>query len=194
MRLSTQHKLQVFIQGLGRITSFLLVAGVLWVTAIGISNSTKPKKCDGTDVTINCIGEDGLKYSLYVLHPAKEKTTKIVHHEATKEVSHIVHHDTEYGTRQVADCIKTNISYKNGTCALTRCNDGTYSGSTGRGTCSYHGGVAYGGGPWYTYRTETYVVRAAYDEKVIDVPAREAYDEEVEDPARDAYYEKILAK
>lgn len=28
-------------------------------------------------------------------------------------------------------------------CPITTCNDGTCSSSTGRGTCSWHGGVAY---------------------------------------------------
>lgn len=148
--------------------------------------------CDGTTVTANCKDQDGKEYSKYIFHEAQDKKTHIEHHEATPEVYHIVHHEPEYGTREVQDCVRTNISYKNGTCAQSKCADGSYSGSSGRGTCSYHGGVV-ARGPWYTTRTESYVIRGAWDEKIVDKPAKEAYDEEVVDsPAKEAYWEKEL--
>ncbi len=154
------------------------------------------RTCDGIDVTTNCTAEDGVRYSKYLFHEAEKEVTKVVNHPATPAKTHVVHHPATYGTRKVVTgCIRTNISYKSGTCALSRCRDGKYSGSTGWGTCNYHGGVWYGGGPWYTYRTESYVVKAAWDETVVDVPAKAAWNETVVvSPAKEAYYEKIVAK
>lgn len=174
----------------------IIVICALFAAVLGIPNiaynirySNMPI-CDGATVTTNCKDQDGKTYSKYIYHEAQDKKTHIRHHEATPEVYHIVHHEAEYGTRQVRDCVRTTISYKNGTCAQSKCADGSYSGSSGRGTCSYHGGVV-ARGPWYTTRTETYVVKEAWDEKVVDKPAKEAYDEEVVDsPAREAYWEK----
>lgn len=151
--------------------------------------------CDGTTITDTCQDEDGNRYSTYIFHKAEPEATEQINHPAKPAKTHIVHHPAEYGTRQVPVCIKTTIGYKNGTCALSRCRDGEYSGSTGRGTCSYHGGVWYGGGPWYEYIPETYLISAAWDETVVDVPAKEAWAETiVVTPAKKAYVEKVLAK
>ena len=95
--------------------------------------------CDGISVTKDCELE-GTKYSTYIYHPAVE------------EKSHM----------------ETITTYKKvivGYCTL--CNDGTYSPScsTGRGTCSHHGGVAQWNAP--IYRDEP-----QYEQrKVIDSPA-----------------------
>lgn len=118
--------------------------------------------CDGINITQNCQDDSGTAYKTYLQHEAVAETTKQVTHPATPAVTRTVYHPAVTGTRQVrGDCIRTSISYKNGTCALSQCRDGSYSGSTGRGTCSYHGGVARSGGPWYHYTTETYVITPA---------------------------------
>ena len=131
------------------------------------TTKTETKTCDGTTITSNCV-KDGVKYATYVNHPAEPAQT------------HTVDHPAEMGTRQVqGGCIQTSISYKSGTCALSQCRDGSYSGSTGRGTCSYHGGVARSGGPWYEYHEESYVIKAAWTETVVDVPAKDAWTETV---------------
>ncbi|MBR5046493.1 hypothetical protein IKX73_02600 [Candidatus Saccharibacteria bacterium] len=182
--------------------SGIFVAGVLSVAICGsFVNAYQEKQqwlrpCDGIEVTSNCTGDDGIRYTKFVFHKAESEKTKTITHPAQPAVTHVKHHDAVYGTRRVlVGCIRTNISYKNGTCALSRCRDGKYSGSTGRGTCSYHGGVWYGGGPWYEYRNESYVITPAWDETVVDVPAKKAWTETVVvEPAKQEYYEKIAAK
>lgn len=79
--------------------------------------------CDGINVTKNC-EFDGVVYEKYIFHPAKEEKF----HYETKTTSE----------RKI-------IGY------CTLCNDGTRSPScsTGRGTCSYHGGVAEWNAPIY---------------------------------------------
>ncbi len=178
-------------------------------------------KCDGIEITTHCTGDDGERYNKYIFHEAlAEDRTIVVHHDAVAEKSHIVHHPAtpakthtvyhpdEIGVRVIRRCIRTTISYKNGTCARSQCRDGEYSGSSGRGTCSYHGGVLRSGGPWYEYITETYVKKKAWIETVVDVPAKKAWDEKVIDiqakaawdetvileKAHAAYYEKELLK
>ena len=148
--------------------------------------------CDGTEFTSKCTADDGIRYSKYIFHDAEPEKTKIIQHPEEPAITHTVYHPAVYGTRRViTGCIRTNISYKNGTCALSRCRDGMYSGSTGWGTCNYHGGVWYTGGPWYNYREESYIVKAAWNETVVDVPAKEAWKETVVvSPAKEAYYEK----
>lgn len=149
--------------------------------------------CDGVKVTTHCVDEGGNKYSKYVFHEAEPEKTEEVYHAATQAKTHTVYHPAEYGTRTYKECIKTSIKYKSGTCALSQCRDGSYSGSTGRGTCSYHGGVARSGGPWYTTRTETYEAKKAWTETVVDVPAKAAWTETVVvSPAKEAWTEKEL--
>lgn len=179
----------------------ILVAGVIGTSAaiVGISHGVEDAKwnriCDGTTITEQCQDEEGIRYSKFLFHEAEAEKTKEVIHPAEPEKTHVVHHPAEYGTRQVKVCIKTTIGYKNGTCALSLCRDGEYSGSTGRGTCSYHGGVARKGGPWYEYITETYLIRAAWDETVVDVPAKEAWTETIiVSPTKEAWTEKVVAK
>ena len=147
---------------LGVIGAVVAVGGGLVIANTAMTIPT----CDGTKVTKNCT-KDGQKYSKYVNHAAEP------------EKKHTVYHPPEYGTRIVRDCKRTTIGYKNGTCALSRCRDGEYSGSTGRGTCSYHGGVAERG-PWYEEREEQYLIKDGWTETIIDVPAKKAWTEKVE--------------
>lgn len=183
------------------ILSFLsIVIAVLGVSsivyAIGSPNNTEPPIpiCNGKQITENCQDENGTKYSKYVYHEAVTEVTKTINHPYEPAKTHTVHHEAVYGTKQIRECVKTSISYKSGSCALSQCRDGSFSGSAGRGTCSSHGGVARSGGPWYTYRTETYVITPAWDETVVDVPAKEAWTETiVVTPAKPAYYEIIEA-
>lgn len=185
-----------------RILSIVIPVGMVFslgAATVGINNANEAalwqRTCDGTTITEKCHDEDGNKYSKYILHEAEPEVTKTIDHPAEPAKTHVVHHPAVYGTRTVAECIKTNISYKNGTCALSQCRDGSYSGSTGRGTCSYHGGVARSGGPWFVYTEEQYLVSAAWDETVIDVPAKEAWTETIiVTPAKEAWTEKVLAE
>ena len=178
------------------------IAGAICATVGGaaISQAVEDQRwnrtCDGVEITETCKDESGKRYKKYVFHEAEPEKTKEVFHEAEPEKTHIVHHDAVYGTRQVAvDCIRTNIKYKNGTCALSRCRDGMYSGSAGWGACNYHGGVAQSGGPWYTYREERYVITPAWDETIVDVPAKDAWTETViVSPAKEAWTERVLAE
>ena len=151
--------------------------------------------CDGTEITAKCSDEEGTRYNKYVYHEAIEEVTEKVEHPAEPAVTHNVHHNAVYGTEQyITGCVRTTISYKHGTCALSQCRDGSYSGSTGWGTCNYHGGVARTGGPWYTYGTRTVLISPSWDETVVDKPAKEAWTETVViTPAQDAYYEKEIA-
>jgi hypothetical protein len=152
-----------------RVVGFLS-AGVILLSVIGVMNSNQssqldtvqtgntstatkntPKKitpiCDGTSVISAC-SLDGVNYKTYIYHPA------------TPEKSHMI----------------TETTYKEevtGYCTL--CNDGTYSPScaTGRGACSYHGGVA----QWNAPRTRNVPV---YNTRtVIDAAAQGAYYEKV---------------
>ena len=178
------------------------------------------RRCDGITITETCQDEDGNRCSKYIFHeavpeitedvyhPAEPEVTREVHHPAEPAKTHIEHHDAVYGKRQVSNCIMTTIDYKSGTCARSRCCDGEYSGSSGKGTCSHHGGVCRSGGPWYTYSMQEYLIKPAWDETVVDVPAKEAWTEVVVvspakdawtetgivSPARDAWVEKELAK
>lgn len=175
------------------------VAGVLLtmlvVGTVFMASAKESPLCDGVDVVKSCRDEDGVEYSKYIYHEAEPEKKREIKHPAKPVKTRTVYHPAETGTRQVQTCIKTSIDYKSGTCALSQCRDGSYSGSTGRGTCSHHGGVASSGGPWYVYTTETYIVKAAWTETVIDAPAEEAWIEIVVDsPAKDAYIEKILAE
>ena len=152
--------------------------------------------CDGITVTKHCTADDGLRYDKYIYHEAEPAVTEEIIHPAEQAKTHIVHHPATYGTRQVnIGCVKTTISNKNGSCALSQCRDGEYSGSTGRGTCSYHGGVLRSGGPWYIYKDEQYVVTPEWDETVVDTPAKPAWTEIVTvAEAKEAYFEKELAE
>lgn len=104
--------------------------------------------CDGTTVTSNCT-LDGINYKTYIYHPDVAEKTHI------EEV----------------------VTYKEevtGYCTL--CNDGTYSPScsTGRGTCSHHGGVD----QWNAPRISRVPI---YSTKMV-----------IDEPAKKAFYEKIL--
>lgn len=177
------------------IWAVVIFAGVGTIGGIVYSQNSPLPTCDGFKITADCQDENGTKYSLYLHHEAEPEKTKIVSHPAEPAVTRVVNNPAELGTRQVRDCIRTSISYKSGTCALSQCRDGTYSGSTGRGTCSYHGGVAKSGGPWYVYTTESYVIKAAWTETIVDIPAKEAWSETVVvSPAKDAWIETVLAE
>ena len=187
---------------ISKIISVIVGIGSLGGLTIGVNaikDANEEQKwqrlCDGTSIVEQCSDNNGNRYSKYVFHEAEAEKTKEIYHPATPAKTHVKHHPAEYGTRTRAVCVKTTINYKGGTCALSRCRDGEYSGSAGRGTCSYHGGVWYGGGPWYTYENESYLIKQAWDETIIDAPAKEAYTETVViAPAREAYVEKVLAE
>lgn len=104
--------------------------------------------CDGISVTENCEVE-GVKYSKYVYHPAVPEKTRTESITTYKE--------------EVADY-------------CTLCRDGTYSPScaTGRGACSWHGGVAQWNAPRYRK------VPVTNTRTIVDVPAKDAYYEKVE--------------
>jgi hypothetical protein len=103
--------------------------------------------CNGTTVTADC-AVDGANYSTYVYHPA------------VPEKSH-------------TETVTTYQKKLTGYCTL--CNDGTYSPScaTGRGACSWHGGVQQWNAPEYT-NAPVYT-----NNTVIDAPAQAAYYEKV---------------
>ena len=188
------------IKSLALNAKLLLFAGAAFVvlattSSVAITADSDSKNtaqiCDGEVITENCQDENGTKYSKYVYHEAIKEVTKAINHPAEPAKTHVVHHDAVYGTKQVRDCVRTNINYKSGTCAQSRCRDGSYSGSSGRGTCSYHGGVA-ARGPWYYYRTEQYLITQAWDETVVDELAKPAWTETVVvTPAKPAYYAKV---
>jgi hypothetical protein len=75
-----------------------------------------------------CTRGDGSVASTTVIQPAIDQEKSI----GTKEPSYTSIFD--YSTPAPAPTTS---------CAVTTCNDGTCSYSTGRGTCSWHGGVAY---------------------------------------------------
>ena len=111
--------------------------------------SVKPLTCDGMTVITNCT-LNGVSYKTYQ------------YHAALPEKSH---------TEQVTTYEKNVTGY------CTLCSDGTYSPScaTGRGACSYHGGVAQWNAPRYSnvpvYSTKTVVdapAIAEYYEKVLE--------------------------
>jgi hypothetical protein len=107
--------------------------------------------CDGTTTKGNCKHE-GAIYKTYTYYPAiAEKSHKVV--------------DTTYKEVVTSYC--------------TLCNDGTYSPScaTGKGACSWHGGVA----QWNAPRTSSVPVNA--ERIVIDAPAVAEYYDKVLDPA-----------
>lgn len=174
----------------------IVAASAISVTVGNAIEDEKWKRiCDGTTITGQCQDEEDIRYSKYLFHPPEPEVTREVFHPAEPAVTHTVYHPAEYGTRRVPVCVKTTIGYKNGTCALSQCRDGEYSGSTGRGTCSYHGGVARRGGPWYEYVEERYLISEAWTETVVDVPAKEAWTETVVvSPAKEAWTEKVVAK
>jgi hypothetical protein len=109
--------------------------------------NVKPLTCNGGTVMANCT-LDGVNYKTYQ------------YHAAVPEKSH---------TEQVTTYEKKVTGY------CTLCSDGTYSPScaTGRGACSWHGGVAQWNAPRYSsipvYSTKT----------VIDAPAIAEYYEKV---------------
>ncbi len=179
-----------------------IISGILIATTLGgtmaygaIRNEIEwQRECDGFEVVANCT-KDGTRFSKYLYHPEVEQTYKEVWVAEVPAKTHVVHHDAVYKQVPYTTCIKTTISYKGGTCARSRCRDGEYSGSSGRGTCSYHGGVWYSGGPLYHTEYKTELATPAWDETVVDVPAVPAHKEKVIDTyAREAYYEKIIAK
>lgn len=173
------------------IISIFLAGAFSVVSAVNSNGAKSTPICDGKTITENCQDENGTKYSKYVYHEAVKEVTKVINHPAEPAKTHVIHHDAVYGTKQVQDCVRTNINYKSSTCAQSRCRDGSYSGSSGRGTCSYHGGVA-ARGPWYYYRTEQYLITQAWDETAVDEPAKPAWTETVVvTPAKPAYYEKV---
>jgi hypothetical protein len=149
-----------------------IAAGTLLIGVIGASSSNQPpnsnaiktsnaasatKKnteevkptCDGTTVTKSCMLQ-GVNYSSYIYHPA------------VAEKSH---------TETTTDYRKEVTSY------CTLCDDGTYSPScaTGRGACSYHGGVAQWNAPVYSN------VPVDSTKIVIDAPAQESFYEKITD-------------
>ena len=189
---------------IGTIATFLAIGG--GASAVIVNANLEEQKwnrlCDGYEITETCKDENGTKYKKYLYHEAVEEVRGIVHHDAEPEQNHTIHHPAEparthtvyheaqYGTRRVSDgCIRATVGSNRGVCAVSQCRDGEYSASSGRGTCSYHGGVARRGGPWYTYHDEPYIVKEAWTETVVDVPAKEAWDEVIVDkeavPARD---------
>jgi hypothetical protein len=103
--------------------------------------------CDGVNVKSDCTLE-GASYKTYVYHPA------------VPEKSH---------TEQVTTYNKEVTGY------CTLCGDGTYSPScaTGRGACSWHGGVAQWNAPRYGN------VPVTSTKTVVDEPAKAAYYEKV---------------
>jgi hypothetical protein len=108
----------------------------------------KPKPtCNGTSVTTSCT-VDGVTYRTYV------------YHAAVAEKSHIETHTT-YRQDIASYC--------------TLCADGTYSPScaTGRGACSWHGGVQ----EWNAPRYVNTPVNTS--NTVVDAPAQAAYYEKV---------------
>ena len=176
---------------IGVVLTGVLGVGVIAGVAKSIDDAEWKRTCDGITITGKCQDDSGSRYSKYIFHEVEPEVTKTVNHPAEPAKTHTVHHPAEYGTHSVPVCIKTTIGYKNGTCALSRCRDGEYSGSTGRGTCSYHGGVWYGGGPWYKYVEEQYLISAAWDEIIVDVPAKDAWTETIiVTPARDAWIKR----
>ncbi|HEU4914210.1 MAG TPA: hypothetical protein VFT16_02265 [Candidatus Saccharimonadales bacterium] len=106
--------------------------------------------CDGVSVTSNCRA-DGAVYRIYLYHPAVPAKT----HQET---------ETTYKEKITGYC--------------TLCADGTYSPScaTGRGACSWHGGVA----QWNAPIKSSVPV---YSSKLV-----------VDAPAKEAYYDKVLDK
>lgn len=108
--------------------------------------TTRPV-CDGTTVTSSCT-VNSISYKTYIYHPA------------VPEKSH---------TEPVTTYKKEITSY------CTLCNDGTYSPScaTGRGACSYHGGVSQWNAPVYS-NVPVYSTKI-----VIDAPAVAEYYEKV---------------
>lgn len=107
--------------------------------------------CDGTTTKGDCKLE-GAIYKTYIYHPTVAEKT---------------HKETDTTYKEVVT----------GYCTL--CNDGTYSPScaTGRGACSWHGGVA----QWNAPRTSRVAVNT--ERIVVDVPAVAEYYEKVLDPA-----------
>jgi hypothetical protein len=101
--------------------------------------------CDGINVTTGCM-VDGVTYSTYIYHPAIPSSTHI-------------------------EKVTTTEDQITGYCTL--CGDGTYSDSTGKGTCSHHGGVAQ-----YNYPIHSNV--------------NVTTDKEVTDPGTAEYYEKVV--
>ena len=103
---------------------------------------TKPL-CDGSTITSNCT-LDGVSYKTYIYHPA------VAEQSHTEQV-------TTYQEKVTGYC--------------TLCNDGTYSPScaTGRGACSWHGGVAEWNAP-ISSKVPVYTSKT-----VIDAPAQDAY-------------------
>lgn len=103
-----------------------------------INIESKINICDGINVISNCV-LDGVEYQLYRYYPAEEEK----YHYETK---------ITYETKIVGYC--------------TLCRDGTRSSScsTGRGTCSHHGGVAEWNAPIYKK------VEHKEEVKVIDSP------------------------
>ena len=175
----------------------IIILSLAGMGVAAIANTVNQQKwsqiCDGKTITESCSDENGIKYSKYLYHAAEPEVTEDIFHAAVPARTHTVNHPAVTDTRQVpTGCIRTNIKYKNGTCALSRCRDGMYSGSTGWGACNYHGGVAVSGGPWYTYRTETYIITPAWTETIVDEPAKDAWTETVvKIPAKAEWIEKV---
>ena len=103
--------------------------------------------CDGKKVVADCT-LNGVVYEKYISHPAVAEKT---HTETT----------TTYKEEVTGYC--------------TLCNDGTYSPTcaTGRGACSWHGGVAEWGAPM------TSQVPVESTRVVVDTPAKNAYIEKI---------------
>lgn len=119
-------------------------------SSTAVNTQAKPKAkpiCDGTEITTDC-SVDGVDYSTYIYHAAVPEKT---------------HSET----------VTTYQKQITGYCTL--CNDGTYSPScaTGRGACSWHGGVQEWNAPEYT-NTPLYSTNV-----VVDAPAQAAYYEKV---------------
>jgi hypothetical protein len=116
------------------------------VPSVNVQPESAPKAkpiCDGTSITTLCT-VDGVSYKTYVYHAAVAEKT---HTETT----------TTYQEKVTGYC--------------TLCNDGTYSPScaTGRGACSYHGGVQ----QWNAPRTTKVPVDTS--NTIVDAPAQAAY-------------------
>lgn len=153
-----------------RVVSGIVAGGILFLGALGSSGQTQSSSvdnpssrrtsssekgiteklkpiCDGTKVTSSCT-LDNANYKTYIYHPAVPEKT---HTETV----------TTYQEKITGYC--------------TLCNDGTFSPScaTGRGACSWHGGVA----QWNAPVSETIPVNST--KTVIDAPAQESYYEKV---------------
>lgn len=163
---------------------------------VSTPKASQPKQCDGQKITSDCLGDDGILYAKYIYHAAVPEQTETINHPAEPAITHSEHHEAVYEYETVnAGCIIANMGKYAGSCALSQCSDGAYSGASGQGSCSHHGGVVRSDGPWYIYEERPVLVTPAWDEEIVDVPAKEAWTETIIiAPAVEAYIEKLPAR